>query len=756
MATTPKTLKTSVVIKNEFTVKSADGRGSRGATPGDYVLRYMARKGATEPLAPIVRTRTDDFIMRYMARESAVERPDTTLDEVSQATKRPQGSGGIAFGYESVSLSHEQLQAASADIQRLFDSGKTVMKTVLSFDEEYLRRHKIIPADFHATKRGDYRGHIDQMRLRMAIMHGLDRMAKGREGFDDLRYVGVIQVDTLHVHAHLAMVDAGKGILPRGKDGRVIRGAGQRGKLGDGHKSRLRRGVDAWLDMNHHVAHLASAVGYERRNVTGYIKRWAFETIRSESLPQFLLACLPEDRRLWRAGSNDKRMRKANQVARELVEEQLQHPGSPLPEAMEAVMAYANRRRDNEGLSTTQWRRLVDEGRSLIVERAVNAVWQTLRALPAEVLRVRTPMLDLMGMDLGETARLAAQAASRPDGPGKDLVTFGFRLRSYSSRLRYHRDQASNQRDMAQQWERLDQAGVAVPASRALYDFYQFETWWNECLSDKYRHFLPLLDDGSAWADQINELEGYGRSLVALEALRADHSLRMMKDFDQAERLGRDVYGQSGGGLLSTPHGWTALDARVSAMRRIYDERLVGLRDGLAGAGLVASGADGDDPVPGTAITVVQGARNDFSEVKGLDLHHLAYDFAHDTPVGLVTGERFLEAARGRHRLLTHAIEYLEKSGQPGSIPLLPVGDVARMMAAAGELEATRTSEGFILRSRLAELRTEQMKSGGRRSAAPVLSHGLAGQVRAEVDKAARAFLTDAPATQGAEETYER
>src|SRR5699024_7442584 len=126
---------------------------------------------------------------------------------------------------------------------------------------------------------------------RMAIMHGMDRMAAGSGGFDDLRWVSTIQVDTEHVHAHIAAVDAGVG--------RLATDGTQRGKLTDRHKSRLRRGVDSWLDEKQMVAHLSSAVGYERRNVTTFIKRWAHDRIRSEALAQFVLACLPADRSLW-------------------------------------------------------------------------------------------------------------------------------------------------------------------------------------------------------------------------------------------------------------------------------------------------------------------------------------------------------------------------------------------------------------------------------------------------------------------------
>ena len=66
-------LKQSIVVKNQFTVKTGDSGGRRGTTPGRYVTRYMARKGATEPIAPIRQNHTDDFIQKYMAREVATE-----------------------------------------------------------------------------------------------------------------------------------------------------------------------------------------------------------------------------------------------------------------------------------------------------------------------------------------------------------------------------------------------------------------------------------------------------------------------------------------------------------------------------------------------------------------------------------------------------------------------------------------------------------------------------------------------------------
>ncbi|MGC4939387.1 relaxase MobL [Kribbella sp. DT2] len=718
-------LKQDVVVVNEFSIKMRDGSGSRGATPGSYVERYMARPQATESLAPVQRLRTDDFILRYMARASAVERAGSRV-EVKNTMRQAQGDGGVAFGYGSVSLSDEQLRAASKDIQRHFDAGRTVLKTVLSFDEAYLKKHRIVDQDFRCEARGDYRGHIDQMKLRMAIMRGLERMRSGNSGFDDLRYVGVIQVDTEHVHCHLAMVDAGTGT--------VTQNGTQRGKLLDRHKSRLRRGIDSWLDEKQVVAHLSSAVGYERRNVTTFIKRWAHERMLNDALPQFLIACLPQDRRLWRAGSNDHRMRKANQLATELVTEQLERPGSPMPQAMERIVDYANERRVKEALSTAEWRQLVDRGRARVVEQAVNAVYQLVRSLPANELVIRTPMLDVMGMDYEQMAALARDQSTDGSTEETDLISFAFRLRSYSSRLEHHKERAAAYRDLARQWAEAAAAGVAAADSRPLYDFYRFELEYHRKLIAKYQHFLPFVADTGTWYDKHKQLSDYGKRLRSLISLRGDASLQRMKDAHEAERIGREIYRQPGGRLLTEgTSGRAALDHRILTMQRLYNERLDQLRTDLYGSGLAlrpvrAAGGPPD-------VEIRRGADYKFDDVKALDLHHLGYDFFSDVTVGVQARTAFAAEAGQRRRFLVAAMAYLDDSGQSQAIADLPVDDVAAMTKVASQLARSADPAGrSVLPSRFAQLRAQQEPT--HRQTTSALDAGLVVRLQQQIDQA--------------------
>lgn len=616
-----------------------------------------------------------------------------------------------------------------------------MLKTVISFDEAYLKRHGIVDQAFHCRDRGDYRGHIDQMKLRMAIMHGLDRMSAGSSGFDDLRYVGVLQVDTEHVHCHLAMIDAGTGTLT--KNGT------QRGKLLDRHKTRLRRGIDTWLDQKQAVAHLSSAVGYERRNVTTFMKRWGHERIRAEALPQFLLACLPDDRTLWRAGSRDARMRKANQLVTDLVVEQLERPGSPMPAAMATIVGYADQRRDSEDLSTEDWQRLIDRGRDQIIERAVNGVYQALRALPEAELRVRTPMLEIMSMDYARMAALASERQTQPRderGAETDLVSFGFRLRGYASRLRHHTDRAAAYRDLAHQWERAEKASVATEDSRPLYDFYRFEADFHRRLTSKYQQLLPFLTDVGQWYDQQRDVADYGQRLLSLIALRHDTALQRMTLAERAEQVGREIYDQPGGRYLTTGQaGRAVLDSRIATMKRIYRERLDTLRADLSSSGLTlrigpagASAAEHDEP--SSELTVVPLPQYGFDEVKGLDLHHLGYDFPHDVEIGPTAHRSFVTAATERRRLLLAAMTYLDESGQPEAIPDLPVDDVAAMTRVSRELSSSvgHSAPGsLVLRSKIARTHAgPDPVARPRRSTTSSLDAGLAVRVQTRIDAA--------------------
>lgn len=619
-------LKQSVVIVNEYSIKNKSGKGgSRGGTPGDYVMRYMSRPRATEDLTPVRLQDTDQFIMRYMARKDASETCISIEDE-KQKMREAQGFGGVAFGYGDVSLSDEKLRWASKDIQRKFESGKTVMKTVLSFDEDYLRENGIIDPTFEFKKEGDYRGNIDQMKLRMAIMNGMEKM--GRD-YDDLRYVGVIQVDTAHVHCHLAMVDGGRGnIMPDGT---------QRGKLSEKNKRDLRRGIDTFLDEKQKVAMMSSNVYHDKRNALCYIKKFTFKTMEEHGTPQLLMACLPDDKNLWRASTNRKEMRKANAIVREYVQAVLDEPNSGFTEARRSISQYVRERADRENLTIQEQRHLQHTGEERIIEDCMNGVYSVLKQIPDEERTTRTPMLDAMSMDFEAMSK-------KTDDP---MVEFGFRLRAYSSRLEHHKKEMNKYHDYVRQYEDTEQKSAD---SRVLYDFFKEEEEYNNKLVSKYRHFLAFIPPKDKYEEQFNELMEYRRKIHNRKRMKDDPSFKRMSP-ENAEDYGKKVYEQNGGRFVATNP--LLIEQQIQQMQAHYDRDEEDFRMKLSEYGLVM-----DDK------GIKKGDFYDFEDVKALDLHHLAYDWNYDVPITKGNLENFVDAANERWDKYQKACDYLRQTGQ--------------------------------------------------------------------------------------------
>lgn len=675
-------LKQSVVIVNEYTVKTGSKSGSRGGTPGDYVLRYMARNLATEDITPVRLTDADTYITKYMARKSAVESLDS-VPEMKVSMRKAQKNGGVAFGYGEVSLSDSRLKAVSKDIQNNFDNGKTVMKTVLSFDMDYLKEHGIIDKDFEFHNRGDFRGNIDQLKLRLAIMNGLERLSRH---YDDLQYVGVIQVDTAHVHCHLAMVDRGRGhIMPDGT---------QRGKITEREKVSLRRGIDMWLDEKESVKMMSSFVMYDKRNALCYIKKFTHKSMSEQGFSQFLVSCLPENKNWWRASTNRKEMRKANALVREFVTGLLAEPKSGYADAVQSIERYASFRKDREGLSDNEYNKLIRDGQERVIEDCMNAVYSVVKQIPESERVVRTPMLDAMSQDYDD---MAAQAVNDP------MVEFGFRLRSYSSRLDYHKKEYHKYADLHKSYENSDSN---VEDSKPLDNYFQVEMLYNAMLMSKYQHFLSFLPPEEDIEDEFEELMEKKRRLRRLKQMKDDPAFKRMKP-DVAEDYGIRVYGQYGGRRVKSQPN--IIDARIEKLENRVNQDESDFRDKLRDCGMDYDGHG-----------ITRHNAYDFADVKSLDLHHMGYDFPYDVQISKPNIDKFCNMASRRYEAFEKAREYLVLSNQEDALQSLPEKDVEIMkdfadkFAAEPVLVATRPNSGQFRKTntiRLGRKYEEDMKA---------------------------------------------
>lgn len=647
-------LKQSIIVRNEFSTKSDGGKGTRGSSPSAYI-DYMTRDPATEGVTPIKLKNVDNLLTRYNIKESMLETSDDVF-ELKHRIKSSDKRAGVAFCNNNVSMSNEELLKKKKEMDDAFhNQNKTWLKTVISFSPEYLEEMGIVEKGFVCNKRGDYRGHVDQMKLRLAIMHGLDKMAKGR--YDDLQYVGTIQVDTRHVHCHLSMMDMGEGqIMPDGK---------QRGKLDDTCKKRIRRGVDDYLDETHMVRQMSSNVQHDKHNTVCFIKRFAHQTIDERGLSQFLLACLPDDRRLWRANTNNESMKKPNYIVRGYVNELLSKPNSGYHEALSAIDKYVHRRQDREGLSDEEARELYLNGQKSLIDDCVNGVYSVLKRVPKDEQNIRTPMMVAMAQSYED---MAANVESDP------MIEFGFRLRSYSTRLDHHRKEKNKYSDFVKRAELQHIDETAKP----FVDFLKFERDYNDMLMSKYQHFLAFLPGDETFNEEFESLVKDKRRLIRFNSMLSDKSIIRMTP-DNAEKYGRSVYDLRGGRYIR--YNRELLETRRDELQHSWNERVDDFRERLSDKCMQLEFNDDG------SMKVKKGSKYDFELVKALDIHHLGYDFPIDVHVSRVNVERFVSVANKRYELMQGARNYLINSGQSHGVGLLPVRDVENMKMLADKIQ---------------------------------------------------------------------
>lgn len=644
----------SIVVKNEYTIKGSNGKGSRGSTPGAYVTDYMSRDMATETLTPVRLNDQEAYITRYMAREDAAERIDDK-DDVKPEFRGLQRQGGLAFGKGDVSMSDEKLKAVSSEIQKCFDEGKTVLKTVLSFDEEYLRENGIIPEDFVCKKKGDYRGNVDQMKLRMSIMNGMEKISKD---FDDLQYVGVIQVDSMHVHCHLAMVDRGEGnLMPDGT---------QKGKLTASQKDRMRRGVDLYLDESKSIQHMSSNVSMDKRNTAIFVKQVSHRTMQENGMSQMLLACLPEDKRLWRASTNNKSMEKANALTRSYVRELFAQPDSGYDKVRRHIYDYAEARRDKESLDGEEFRKLIKNGEQRVEDECVNSVYGMLQNIKKRDMKTHTPMLDLMAMPAQDISKDA-----------DEFGEFTYKLRSYNTRLGYHKKERDKAHGIVSSYEEALSQHTVSEDSRPVYDFFKFEEEYNEKLMCKYQHFLHFLPPDSKYRDELKELLDYKKRVNDVDGMYNDKTIKRMTD-KNAEDYGERVYNQRGGRFMTfAPE---IIETRLTVMRDTLERKDKEFAYKIS-ADALSIDINDDNP------KLKRNIKYDFDDVKALDMHHLGYDAPRDMPVSQKYIDEFTETARKRAELAEKAKEYLVLTGQESELDDINFKDIQLMNQVADSLD---------------------------------------------------------------------
>ncbi|WP_078598682.1 relaxase MobL [Evansella clarkii] len=653
-------LKQDIVVKSEYTnnARSAPGRGSRGASPGQYVMRYMAREDATEVLAPVkldVGSSGYDSagFMRYMARSEATEQLKSKQDEDLQEAdaygsplvlkhkfRKLDKQSGRAFGTRGISLSHQQLEDASKEIQQAFDAGHSVQKIVVSFTEDYLRETGVLDPAFKHKGRGSYKGHIDQLKLRQAITDGVNRMTKtGR--FSDPEWVGTIQLDTSHVHAHLALVDKEFSASRMRDDG------ADRGKINEREKTMFRKGVHFSLEDMKSLKSFHRQTSLERQNVVAFVKDYAYSTLSENTPMQLLVAALPKERRYWRYGTNRTSMKHPNMIAKGIVERvfETEPEQSGFREAMQAVHTYADESAAKNKLTREERQVLVSEGRERIVERSVNGLYTSLKRFDPASLRVRTTMTDIQSSSDEELAN-ALKAKSSEKG-GFDPAAFTLRVRGYSKRQEVHIKSARDHYEMATEYDAAKEQGLVDDTAHVMRLYYEEEQRYHMGLTDKYRKFLAFHYPKDR--ESVNAMHPLYQDLVTrFQTIQSDEAETGLTLYEDRKAYMQDL----------RAYTFECFDKGVASLKEW---------DAITDYNTEAGTIDTRFVLPVRPKTREENLNDvHFIQVKALDVHHLGLDYYNhpDARIDAANARRFADAWQGRKQRADAARMYVKATGQ--------------------------------------------------------------------------------------------
>lgn len=642
-------IKQSIVVKNRYTQKKSDGKGSRGSSPGAYITGYMARTDAVENV--------NAYIQTYMMREDAV----ITIDEVNP-------KDGVAFNSDSLTMDYASVERTSQKIQGAFDANGTVLETILSFDHDYLVANKIVPDDLVVEKKGDYRGHVDHLRLRAAIAHGMDRLeASGR--FDELTYVAVIQVDTQHVHCHIALADTGENPVV-GKDGRP------KGKLTAHDMDVLRRGIDSHLDVQKSLVRYANNAQQTRQTLVDYTQTQVAQSLDEKTLPRAIIQSLPENRKLWRAGSKATSMKGAQALVRAYVQDSLDQEDSPFAQAYQALEDYADYRTEREGLDESERQKIIDKGLTRIYVSCENVIFNHLKTLSDEEL---TSYGQALTVNLDDSTPDDAEAGVSVQGDDNDRSLLEDSLdtvRSYKRRYNKARDIRDTAREVMDQIDEQEEAGDVHPEARYLYLHMQNEARYAQGLMTKYNHLDPLAHHYAQVRSDFISLARQEESINQRTLMLKDDDLARASSDEEAEDLGLERYGHFGGHLMRSDEGRNTFQLRLERGRRAF------MRDKAI---ITAEWEDREIAVTSSEITFTPG--QNLKDVAGYDLHDEAQEIRQPMTISARIKTMYERMVSARTRYLQAAKDYLLKTNQDNQLFVLNEDDIRVAQDYKEELE---------------------------------------------------------------------
>ncbi|PTJ36452.1 relaxase MobL [Staphylococcus simulans] len=422
-------LKQSIIIKSQF--------GSK--TPSRYIKEYTSRKHATESLE------IKKYITQYTPRLNATEQlKQNVADEKETAIEDEKYTNkeGVLFGNHGLSYSEKMLDECARKIQKATDEGHVPIMQVISFEHEYLKEKGIIDENMEEPeKEGQYKGKVDQLKLRQGIQDMMNRMHRDM-GFNEPEWGAAIHLDTKHVHVHITTVETGQakpkrlkkikeqlperrprmrwytedktsyftvshndsGFIEYKRNGKLVAEQEEtksgnpkwfkekgdtghfieveRGKISQKVRDGMRDHLNRSLSKTKDIKPFVKEVGDKKRLTKALTLDTVYYNDRTVEKLKTLVAALPDNRKMWRAKSNAKAMERPHEIANDIIEDiWVRNRDAINLDAFEkAATLYAETRQYDEKFDDKKKNEFITNAFNQLKEESINQLYRDIKA----------------------------------------------------------------------------------------------------------------------------------------------------------------------------------------------------------------------------------------------------------------------------------------------------------------------------------------------------------------------------------------
>lgn len=550
-----------IVLRNQFGTK----------TVGNYILRYSSKDEKTESLE--IDSYITRYTPRLDATEALLESGDTINKEFESDIELDR-KDGVMFGNRGLSYSDETLKYAARTSQNASEKGHIAILPIISFTHEFLIEKGIVDKNMSAPEEGEngaYFGKVDQLKLRIAITEMMDRCNR-EMGFKNPEWTGTIQMDTDNLHAHITSIETAEApnkkrlkqiyckkdeVVPDMKWNKDVnkndwytvhknndlieyrqenkllakqkltnkgnpkwrtvheRQAEKKweeaGKINEKTQARMRDTLNRSLSKSKDIKPFVNEIDNQRRTTKTLTINTIYYNDKVTKKLQSLVQSLPENRKMWRAGSNAKAMNRPHEIANEILDDIWTNyrKGVGLDEFDKSVKEYSHLRQKDEGLSEKETENKEKYAYQLLRTESLNAIYKVMKEVNPKDKNIKSKQTDLIA---SSTEQLKSKIATDYYDDNKERVNRDvhteYRKRSSKERYQDSHYNMNKYKAHIDDYDKQNSEEKTSGPSKVVRSYYQQEYEYHRKTFEKYSYLSNGQKKEDKAKERFNEVKG--------------------------------------------------------------------------------------------------------------------------------------------------------------------------------------------------------------------------------------------------------